>query len=323
MTYYARIDRRKNGIEGIDFVTCKVCKIKKDVLKRHIKVHNITWQQYLNLFPSSKPTSEVYGKIMSEVRTGSKNGMFGAHRFGEENPFFGKKHKKESLEQIGSNRRGKYIKEEHWLYQKGYLIKGILNPNYGPNENLKGEKNPFFGKTHTDETKEKLRSHPNIITKGFLGHKHTITNRDKASKRMMEMHLTSLWSITGKNHGVFFHSSYECMFLEICKRFDLKVERANKFRTAYFFKGKRRWYTPDFYISHLNLIVEVKGWETDKDRVKHKQFMKKHFYIDFVQVKKDDLKQLMNLLNISYDIKTFEGVTFYCENKVKKKTVFF
>ena len=35
---------------------------------------------------------------------------------------------------------------------------GELNPKFGKGEEIVGEKNPFYGKTHSDETKEKLRS---------------------------------------------------------------------------------------------------------------------------------------------------------------------
>lgn len=36
-----------------------------------------------------------------------------------------------------------------------------------------------------------------------------------------------------------------------------------------------RWYHPDFYIKTLDLYVEVKGYETDRDRAKWLQFPKK------------------------------------------------
>jgi hypothetical protein len=321
MTYYSCQDRRKNGLEGVDFITCKICGIKKDVLKRHIKIHSITWEQYLELFPNSVPTSEIYKKTLSKVRTGSKNGMFGSCRRGKENPFFGKKHTEKTRKKVSESRKGKYAKEEHWLYKKGYLISGEKNPNYGPNENLKGEKNPFYGKTHTEETKEKLRNHPNIVTKGFLGHKHTIINKAKSSMRMTSQK-KYVSTISGRHCGIYFDSSYECIFLEICKKLNLKVERSTKFRSSYFFKGKRRLYTPDFYLPHLNLVVEIKGLETEQDKCKQKQFAKKHFYIKYAVIKGNDLKLLISQLNISSNINTFEGVTFNNEDKVKKRSAF-
>jgi len=78
-------------------------------------------------------------------------------RKGENNPFYGKRHSQETKEKISKNRKGKCTKETHWLYKKGYLVSGKNNSNYGPNENLKGDKNPFYGKTHNDDVKNKLK----------------------------------------------------------------------------------------------------------------------------------------------------------------------
>lgn len=48
--------------------------------------------------------------------------------------------------------------------------------------------------------------------------------------------------------------------------------RRNKNRFAYFFDKKDRFYTPDFYLVKTQTYIEVKGYETDKDRAKWKQF---------------------------------------------------
>lgn len=52
----------------------------------------------------------------------------------------------------------------------------------------------------------------------------------------------------------------------------------------YTFEGER-WYHPDFYISSLDLYVEVKGYETDKDRAKWSQFPKKLRIIKALEIK--------------------------------------
>ena len=40
----------------------------------------------------------------------------------------------------------------------------------------------------------------------------------------------------------------------------------------YFWKSKYHTYFPDFYISHLDLYIEVKGYKTDRDDAKWSQF---------------------------------------------------
>lgn len=62
--------------------------------------------------------------------------------------------------------------------------------------------------------------------------------------------------------------------LEVAKYFDrigVKWKR-NKNRFAYIFEGKERFYTPDFYLEETETYIEVKGYETDKDRSKWQQF---------------------------------------------------
>ena len=41
---------------------------------------------------------------------------------------------------------------------------------------------------------------------------------------------------------------------------------------AYEFEGVQRFYTPDFFLSNQNIFIEVKGYETAKDRAKWKYF---------------------------------------------------
>ena len=42
----------------------------------------------------------------------------------------------------------------------------------------------------------------------------------------------------------------------------------------YIWNGERTYF-PDFYIESLDLYVEIKGYETDRDKAKWKQFPKK------------------------------------------------
>jgi len=46
----------------------------------------------------------------------------------------------------------------------------------------------------------------------------------------------------------------------------------NKNRFSYNFENKDRYYTPDFFLSDFNVYLEVKGYATNKDRSKWKQF---------------------------------------------------
>tara|TARA_Y100000310_G_scaffold340961_1_gene438532 strand:- start:6726 stop:7244 length:519 start_codon:yes stop_codon:yes gene_type:complete len=58
--------------------------------------------------------------------------------------------------------------------------------------------------------------------------------------------------------------------IEVAKYFDAQghIWKRNKNRFSYFYDGKDRFYTPDFYLPKENLYVEVKGYRTSKDVAK-------------------------------------------------------
>ena len=61
---------------------------------------------------------------------------------------------------------------------------------------------------------------------------------------------------------------------KIVKFFDEQNIEWKRNRTGqkYFFGGKDRMYFPDFFLPKFQMYVEVKGYETDKDRAKWSQF---------------------------------------------------
>jgi len=79
--------------------------------------------------------------------------------------------------------------------------------------------------------------------------------------------------------------------LEVAKYLDrLRVKwKRNKNRFAYMHEGKERFYTPDFFVEDYNCYIEVKGYETEKDRSKWSQFDHK-----LIILKKNEIKAIKN-----------------------------
>lgn len=78
-----------------------------------------------------------------QSRPGNHNGMFGTHRSGEANPFFGKNHTDESKEKMSVANLGRKHTEEQ---------------NKANSDRLKGRSNYWLkGKPMSEEQKEKLR----------------------------------------------------------------------------------------------------------------------------------------------------------------------
>lgn len=101
---------------------------------------------------------------------------------------------------------------------------------------------------HTQETKNKIRkkvkatlSDPNFDKSVFL-------SKPKGNN-------------TGYINGIYYRSSYEKRFINICIKNDISIESAenNKFAIRYIdIDGKARTYFPDFYLPKYDIVVEVK-----------------------------------------------------------------
>ena len=73
--------------------------------------------------------------------------------------------------------------------------------------------------------------------------------------------------------GIKLQGQWEVDFYLWAKQQGLNPQRPNQ-AFKYTWNGDR-WYHPDFYIESLDLYVEVKGYETERDRAKWLQFPKK------------------------------------------------
>lgn len=105
------------------------------------------------------------------------------------------------------------------------------------------------------------------------------SNRDKVSKRMKQAVNEHPESYTSSNRGrtkqityndIKFQGQWELDFYMWCETNDISITRPTKW-FDYEWDGNRK-YNPDFYLLDLDLYVEVKGYETDRDRAKWNQF---------------------------------------------------
>ena len=102
----------------------------------------------------SEETKEIMRqKHLGKHHTEETKAQMSADRTGEKHPFYGKKHSEETIEKMrqahlgNSAHKGKHHSEK----TKAILREKALE------RDVSGEKNPFFGKQHTDEAKEKNR----------------------------------------------------------------------------------------------------------------------------------------------------------------------
>jgi hypothetical protein len=106
--------------------------------------------------------------------------------------------------------------------------------------------------------------------------------RKKHSESMKKAVETNPESYTSSNRGrvkqitydgIKFQGTWELEYYKWSISNNIKIERCEE-SFSYEWKGIRKYF-PDFYHPDLDLYVEVKGYETDRDRAKWSQFPKK------------------------------------------------
>ena len=110
---------------------------------------------------------------------------------------------------------------------------------------------------HTEETKKKLSE---SMKKAVLANPeaYSSSNRGRTKQIIVD--------------GVKLQGQWEVDFYLWAKEKGLNPKRPDQ-AFKYEWNGER-WYHPDFYIESLDLYVEVKGYETDRDRAKWNYFPK-------------------------------------------------
>jgi hypothetical protein len=111
------------------------------------------------------------------------------------------------------------------------------------------------------------------------GKSWSVEKKQKHSEVMLKTVKNNPESYTSSNRGrvkqiivdgIKLHGQWEVDFYKWAVSNGFEIERPlNGFE--YIWKGNRIYY-PDFYLKSLNLYVEVKGYETDRDRAKWSQF---------------------------------------------------
>jgi hypothetical protein len=107
-----------------------------------------------------------------------------------------------------------------------------------------------------------------------------IVEKHKASMRKAVQNNPESYSSSNRGRtkqiivdGIKLQGQWEVDFYQWAKEQNLTPRRPNT-AFKYVWNGER-WYHPDFYIPALDIFVEVKGYETDRDRAKWSQFTKK------------------------------------------------
>lgn len=143
-----------------------------------------------------------------------------------------------------------------------------------------------WSKNLTKETSEILKRKSERLKEKFLsgekqGHQKGISRTEeekrKTSETVKQKVADGTWHYsfskvrTHEYKGVRLHGKWELQYAKWLDKNNINWRRPKE-KFAYVFENKERYYTPDFYLVDTNEYIEIKGYETDKDRAKWKDF---------------------------------------------------
>lgn len=127
---------------------------------------------------NNKTLSKEHRMKISIKTKGENNPMYGVYRYGKDNPFYGKKLSEDAKKVISEKAKKRYPKIKDILNSEQAIVKRAQS-NTGKKRSDEfrkrmseiasqrtGEKNSFYGKTHSEETRRKISeansNNPNI-----------------------------------------------------------------------------------------------------------------------------------------------------------------
>lgn len=142
------------------------------------------------------------------------------------------------------------------------------NPNYKIKDSTRQKLSETSSKIVWDDDR-RLR-HSNAMKLAVENHpeSYTSSNRGRTKQIIVD--------------GIKFQGKWELEFYQYCKSNDIQIERSNEW-FEYEWNGARKYF-PDFYLSEKDLYIEVKGYETERDRAKWSSFPKQ-----LKIIRKDDI----------------------------------
>lgn len=155
----------------------------------------------------------------------------------------------------------------------------------------RGNKNQWSNPDYvlSDETRRKLSATTKLRNK-LESEATKQKRRDSINNRVAN----GTWHTSlAKNHhyfykGVNLHGNWELQYAIWLDKNNIKWSRCTE-SFEYYFEGKQRKYTPDFYLQDTGEYIEIKGYKTSKDDAKWSQFPKDKTLIVLM---KHDLEKL-------------------------------
>ena len=292
-------------IEFFD-IECKKC--SSIIHLKHIGKCHLIKDFFCRSCRTSGEKNPMYGKIMSD----EKRSILSEKYSGEKNPFFGKKHTNETKNKIGNKNKEHMIGENNPMYKKSFFdvwikkygmekAKKMLEKKSSEHSNkMKGDKNPFFGKSHTNISKLKIietlktGKHSEIIkSKKYRQNMSNKTkNRVLSDEHIRKLRLARIKNIKYLNNGKILpnFNSIGCKILDkISKEKNVHIRHA---MNGGEFHINELGYWVDGYDKINNVVYEIDekrhfdfdGNLKEKD-IKRQTQIQEHLGCQFIRIK--------------------------------------
>ena len=179
-------------------------------------------------------------------------------------------------------------KQQHEIRCKSNPSGIVVKPSYGM-LGKKGSNQYTYGTVMSKETRNKLSKATTLQNLKRWADPSNKLKQSEAMKRAVENN-PEAYSSSNRGRtkqiivdGIKFQGQWEVDFYKWAKTNGLDPKRPKE-SFEYQWNGTRRYF-PDFYIPSKDLYVEVKGYETERDRAKWSQFPKKLYIIKAQQIK--------------------------------------
>ena len=170
---------------------------------------------------------------------------------------------------------------------------------------------PAWNKGLTKDTDIRVANHSNRMTEYFKNHSGTFKGRSHSEVSKQKIALAQLLvdhdAHNKYSHGkrgyldnIFFMSTWELAYYIFMKDKGHNIVRC-PIKFNYEYQGKQHRYTPDFLVDDT-LIVEVKGWETDLDKLKYT------LVDNLVIVYYEDIKKCIDYVKTTYNVNAIEDM---------------
>lgn len=162
---------------------------------------------------------------------------------------------------------------------------------FDPNIGYKNGKRKSWNKGLTKETDERIKKYADTCSNRYSNGelqswvtgltKETDERIKDYAKKISDVinekikndtwHLSFSCSRTYDYNGVKLHGMWEVAYAKYLDKNNIKWRRPTE-KFQYTLNNVKRYYTPDFYLIDENMYIEIKGYPTQKDRAKWRDF---------------------------------------------------